>query len=101
MSAQSKAWARKARASLMAELGGACAWCETNEELTFDCIVPTGDDHHRGSTDQRMCFYRREHRERHNVQILCHKCNSTKGANVDNFYAPEMNWEHCGELQPF
>ena len=100
MSAYHKEWARKARAALMAELGGRCVWCNDTEELTFDCIMPRGDGHHRGSTDQRMCFYRKEHREHRNVQVLCHRCNSRKADSVTN-WVPAMDWEHMGEIQPF
>ena len=101
MGKRDKEWAKEARRALVAELGGSCAWCETTEELTFDCIIPTGDAHHRGSTDQRMRFYIREHREQKNIQLLCHKCNSAKGDSITNDYVPEMNWEHCGAFQPF
>jgi hypothetical protein len=51
--------------------------CGTSEALTFDCIVPQGDSHHRGSTDQRICFYRSEMRLG-NVQLLCLSCNCLK-----------------------
>ncbi|MFO1487976.1 MAG: hypothetical protein U1F65_05825 [Verrucomicrobiota bacterium] len=101
MSKATKEWARKARRELLAELGAWCHWCHTTENLTFDCIIPTGDDHHRGSTDQRMSFYRREHREHNNVQVLCHNCNSRKGDDVIRFIKSELNWEHPGELAPF
>jgi hypothetical protein len=51
--------------------------CRTSEALTFDCIVPRGDSHHRGSTDQRICFYRSEMRFG-NLQLLCLSCNCMK-----------------------
>jgi 5-methylcytosine-specific restriction endonuclease McrA len=102
MSASAKKWAIKARAELMAILGPVCAWCGATEDLTFDCVVPTGDDHHRGSTDQRMCFYRHQHFEHGNVQVLCDSCNAKKGDAVTDFRRPhdEMNWEHTGEFPP-
>ncbi len=97
MGAYQKEWARRKRAELMAELGNRCAWCGEIEGLTFDCIVPTGHNHHRGSTDQRMCFYRKQHAAG-NVQILCHSCNSSKGDSVTNTNEPEMNWEQLGQF---
>ena len=68
MSRRHKLWAIAERKILMAKLGGKCSWCGTRENLTFDCIVPMGDGHHKGSTDQRMCYYRRQHLEHDNVQ---------------------------------
>lgn len=83
----------------METLGNRCAWCEDTEKLTFDCIIPRGDGHHRGSTDQRMCFYRKEHRDHDNVQILCHRCNSRKADSVTNSApCPEMDWEQIGNI---
>lgn len=77
-----KQWAKKARSGLLDALGRVCVRCGATENLTFDCKVPTGDDHHKGSTDQRMTFYLREH-EKGNVQVLCHPCNSSKKARED------------------
>lgn len=93
-------WAKKARAELMEKLGGACAWCGLSdpEELTFDCIIPQGDKHHRGSPQDRMCFYRKQHFDRGNVQILCAKCNSKKGDSITETNPPEMNWQHVGDF---
>ncbi len=100
MGKAAKEWARRARANLMQELGALCKWCGTTEDLTFDCIIPTGDAHHRGSTDQRMCFYRIQHRDWQNVQVLCASCNAKKSDSVSEV-RPEMNWQHLGVLQPF
>ena len=81
MSKEHKAWARRARQRLLEKLGMFCAHCGRTDDLEFDCIVPMGDDHHRKSTDQRMCFYHRQHRDG-NVQVLCSKCNAKKGDDV-------------------
>jgi len=90
MSARAKTWARQARARLLQIMGGTCACCGTTDSLTFDCIVPQGDDHHRGSTDQRMIFYRRQF-ESDNLQILCDSCNARKGADaIDYRPTPEL-----------
>jgi 5-methylcytosine-specific restriction endonuclease McrA len=82
MSRRAKVWAVKARAELMDVLGRRCVWCGVTENLTFDCKIPQGDEHHRMSTDQRMTFYRRQHQQR-NLQVLCDKCNSQKGNELD------------------
>lgn len=99
MSARVKEWARRARAKLMSTLGNQCAWCGNSEKLTFDCIYPLGDQHHRMSTDQRMSFYHGQHKAG-NLQILCASCNAKKSDTVTEVPG-EMNWEHLGELQPF
>lgn len=65
-------------------LGPICACCGVTENLTFDTIRPTGDKHHKGSTDQRMIHYRYQHFEHGNVQVLCDSCNARKGdAEID------------------
>ena len=110
MSKSVKKWAIKARRELMDKLGPKCAWCGLTEEeaeddgtyLTFDCIVPVGNDHHKGSTDQRMVFYRKQHFEHDNVQVLCLSCNGMKQDScVDFRTVPELNWSHLGDLTPF
>ena len=102
MSAYAKEWARKAREELMQILGPICAWCGATEDLTFDCIEPTGDEHHKGSTDQRMCFYRKQHRDHDNVQVLCDSCNARKGDTIIDFRSvPELNCKPLGDLVPF
>jgi hypothetical protein len=72
-------WAIKERLRMMFILGGKCVFCPATECLTFDCIKPTGDRHHRMSSVQRMSYYREQMR-RGNLQILCHTCNTRKGA---------------------
>lgn len=73
-----KAWARRARAKLLTELGAKCAHCGEREALGFDCISPRGDRHHKMDTSARMSFYRGEHRLG-NLQVLCSECNRRKG----------------------
>ncbi len=76
-----KQWARNARFLLTFELGGQCFRCGTDKDLDFDCIVPQGDRHHKMDTSARMSFYRRQHRENKNVQLLCRtKCHKIKNA---------------------
>ena len=79
MSKAVKDWARRERVRLMTILKPVCVLCGTTECLTFDCIKPMGDAHHKGSTDQRMTFYRRQFRAG-NLQVLCSSCNSAKQA---------------------
>lgn len=81
MAKRQKEWARKARQALLVELGGRCAICGTDQKLTFDCIIPQGDDHHKKDTSARMSFYWRQHREG-NAQILCEGCNGRKGDQI-------------------
>lgn len=80
MGKRHKEWARNARRDLIQVLGSECLACGSSELLHFDCITPQGDQHHRMSTDQRMCFYRKQHRIYNNVQLLCGKCHSLKSA---------------------
>jgi hypothetical protein len=87
MSRRVKEWAKRARARLMLALGNKCAWCGAVECLTFDCIIPTGGEHHRMSTDQRMCYYNKQARAR-NLQILCSACNTKKSAGENPPYIP-------------
>lgn len=51
-------------------------------QITFDCIIPQGDKHHRGSTDQRMSFYIKQIKL-NNIQLLCEKHNAQKKARTD------------------
>lgn len=60
-------------------LGERCVRCGLTTNLTFDCIRPTGDRHHRMSSVQRVTYYCEQMR-RGNIQVLCHNCNSKKGA---------------------
>lgn len=60
-------------------LGAKCVRCGVENCLTFDCIKPTGDRHHRMSSVQRVSYYRHQMRMG-NIQLLCHSCNAKKGA---------------------
>lgn len=96
MSASAKRWAVRARDELMEILGAVCACCGIAENLTFDTIRPTGDKHHKGSTDQRMIHYRYQHFEHANVQVLCHRCNARKGDSETDYR--KENLELAGML---
>lgn len=71
-------WAKQAASRLREQLGGRCACCGTSETLTFDCISPQGDKHHRAGRVSRICFYRKQWRQG-NIQLLCSRCNELKG----------------------
>ena len=87
MSARIKSWARRARVRLLIVLGNRCVHCGATSCLTFDCIKPMGDAHHRMSTDQRMCYYHKQARAG-NLQILCADCNTRKSARENPAYIP-------------
>lgn len=101
MAKKQKQWARMQRLRLIHILGGRCAACGTDEALTFDCIESRGDAHHRGSTDQRICFYRRE-MQAGNVQLLCHSCNALKADLSKHMWtaAVQMAWLRARRLIP-
>jgi len=67
---------RKAR--LMADMGGICAKCGTDEKLEFDHIQGIGWDASKISAKSRVSRYRREF-EAGLLQLLCGPCNKAKG----------------------
>lgn len=77
MAKRQKAWARKARVTLLCILGKICRHCGSTNDLEFDCIVAQGDEHHKMDTSARMSFYHREYRK-NNLQVLCDKCHRAK-----------------------
>lgn len=109
MGARQKRWAKSVRDDLFDVLGRRCAWCGGHGEavkLTFDVKLPTesggpdGNGHHRKMDwSHRMSFYRRQH-DAGNLQVLCDRCNTKKSNSISDV-KPELNWAHCGELQPF
>jgi len=90
-------------------LGDKCAHCGTSESLTFDCIRPVNQGHHRMSSAARMTFYTRQTRAG-NVQILCHACNVKKSnkpngkyiaSSLPPFPALPLSQLDCDELEAF
>lgn len=82
-------------------LGAKCVWCSAVDNLSFDCIIPQGSRHHRSMEwSARMSFYRGQ-LDKGNLQVLCVSCNSKKGDSVTVQAPPKMNWQHCGEFEPF
>ena len=77
MAKRHKLWARVTRARMILALGGKCVACETQDNLTFDCIVPMGHAHHHRSAPERITFYTKQMRAG-NVQLLCSRCNAIK-----------------------
>jgi len=59
-------------------LGNACSWCGSTTDLEFDCIRPQGDKHHKVGSAARVCFYRKQHFEFGNLQLLCRACHELK-----------------------
>lgn len=78
-------WARRKREHLMNVLGPFCADCGSVNCLTFDCIRPMGDAHHRLSSVARMTFYVRQFNAG-NLQVLCSACNTKKGGSPKERY---------------
>jgi 5-methylcytosine-specific restriction endonuclease McrA len=70
-------WARQARADLREAMGGVCCHCGSGENLEFDCIVPTGDYHHKLGVKSRVSFYRQQWLCG-NLQLLCRPCHEIK-----------------------
>lgn len=102
-------WAQRKRRELMFILGDKCAHCGTKESLTFDCIRPVNQGHHRMSSAARMTFYTRQARAG-NIQILCHACNVKKSnrpngkyiaSTLPPFPALPMSQFDCDELEAF
>jgi hypothetical protein len=73
--------AQTIRETLFLSLGKRCVLCHAVEELTFDCIVPTGDNHHRMSSLGRAYYYR-QMAVCGNLQVLCATCNRKKSDNI-------------------
>lgn len=71
------AWAQIHRARLIVQLGGRCAWCGTEEDLTIDHIYGRNWSVRMTSSDQRVRRYEREARQG-KIQILCNECNLRK-----------------------
>lgn len=103
MAKYQKERARILRAFFMELLGNCCARCGVTPDelskkkrprdrvLTFDCIIPCGDKHHRMDTSARMSFYRKQLREG-NLQLLCAPCNTTKAHTEDReHYRKQQN----------
>jgi 5-methylcytosine-specific restriction endonuclease McrA len=80
-------WSQEQKARMKQILGGRCVRCGTTENLTFDCIQPKGDAHHRLGSVNRVAFYKEEMR-RGNLQILCALCNSKKRDLPNPAYTP-------------
>ncbi len=77
MSARQKAWAKRGRENMRSELGNECAHCAATSVLEFDCIIPTGDAHHKLDSASRHSFYRAQQKAG-NLQLLCQPCHSEK-----------------------
>ena len=100
MASRQVEWARRRRERMIAILGGKCCACGATNCLTFDCIKPTGDAHHRLSSVGRVCYYENQMRWG-NLQLLCSECNSKKGAKPNPVYRPCVSAsENRNALEP-
>lgn len=97
MSARQHRWARKKRNELLDILGRRCAHCGTCESLELDCIVPRGHRHHGAGFISRTCFYIREFLDG-NIQVLCSRCNSRKGARDEAIDLNQLSLAEAMEL---
>lgn len=87
MGARQRAWAVRARAQLVQDLGGKCVDCGSTNDLELDCVMPQGPAHHgKMESSVRIGFYRRQHAQG-NLACRCSTCNGRKGALDDK-------WEH-------
>ena len=79
--ARQRDWAHRARAALVAQLGGKCVQCGTSgtkkNPVEIDCRTPKGDRHHRIEQSSRISFYRAQMREE-NLQLLCKRHHGQK-----------------------
>lgn len=71
--------AQRIRAELFAALGALCARCGSTDDLEFDCKHPAGHAHHKLSSYDRACWYRRLSASG-GLQVLCRECNNAKGS---------------------
>lgn len=89
MGARQKEWARRVRADWTLALGHQCARCRTYEDLSFDVVIPCdGGKHHRQPPASRITFYRAQLKAL-NIQLLCERCNSSKGDDHTDYRTPE------------
>src|SRR5271169_713040 len=79
-------WARGEKERMKKILGGKCRHCGTTENLTFDCIISVGGEHHRSGSVARVSFYKRQ-MSRGNLQVLCALCNSRKQDHAEPKYS--------------
>jgi len=89
MKSRQAIWAANEKLRMKFILGSKCARCGCTNCLTFDCIRPTGDKHHRMGSVARVTFYRNQLRMG-NLQLLCSECNSRKGAAEQPRYVPRL-----------
>lgn len=82
MAKRQRDWARKTRDWLHQELGRKCKHCNSTSELELDVIIPIDITHHKKEWSWRMSFYRQQFFS-NNLQLLCSKCNSKKGDQLE------------------
>jgi len=81
MGKASRAWAVRARAALVAKLGGQCVNCGSVLQLELDHIFKRDYVTRKLSSDQRIAHYRRE-AAAGLIEVRCKSCNCAKGRPV-------------------
>jgi hypothetical protein len=71
-------------------LGKRCVHCGATDGLTFDCIKPKGQFHHKMSSARRISFYFLQARQG-NLQVLCFDCNVVKSNKPNPVYVVVQN----------
>lgn len=90
MSKANSRQARRMRDQLLAALGPRCVVCGATEDLTFDCVIPRGPEHHKLCWCERLKFYLDQARSA-NVAVLCRRCNGRKGGGILPPYLPNTS----------
>jgi 5-methylcytosine-specific restriction endonuclease McrA len=75
--------ARKARAELISEMGGACQFCGTPQSLEFDVHPMADTSHHFFDSARRMRFYW-QMKLIGNLRLLCRKCHLSETAKMNS-----------------
>lgn len=106
MGLRQRRWAKKAYEKLLLQLGGRCVQCGRLDELSIDHIDGCEWTRHRVEWSHRVSIYRREAKEG-KLQVLCLKCNSTKGSpvvrqsvqdpNQPEFFGPNLAESDCDD----
>jgi 5-methylcytosine-specific restriction endonuclease McrA len=78
MGLRQRAWANRAKAKLIAELGGECVMCGTTEDLEIDHLYKREWSIRNTEFSWRISKYRKE-AALGLLQLLCGDCNKFKG----------------------
>lgn len=87
MSRRQRDWANRAKAKLIADLGGKCVMCETTENLEIDHIYRREWSICGTEFSWRISKYRKEAKAKL-LQLLCGSCNKFRGRPTED--APKI-----------